>query len=168
MGESEARCRVLWTAESIATLKEMYAAGMSAGLIGRKMSLSRNSVIGKIHRLGLSREGEPTQRLPASSPPRKRPRRWGREPVINIVARIVNKRAGVVHPKSRAVARMSAQPSSDCAVRFLDRNVWQCAWPLWGEGVPLEAKMVCGAVVVAEDCSWCARHKRMATDRAAA
>jgi GcrA cell cycle regulator len=44
-----------WTAERIALLKNRIDAGLSCGQIAREMGLSRNAVIGKASRLGLSR-----------------------------------------------------------------------------------------------------------------
>lgn len=32
---------------------------------------------------------------------------------------------------------------------FIERRAQECAWPLWGEGVPLEQKRCCGAAVQA-------------------
>ncbi len=48
-----------WTDESIAKLKDLLAKGMSARQIGEELGgLSRNAVIGKAHRLGLSTQKE--------------------------------------------------------------------------------------------------------------
>jgi GcrA cell cycle regulator len=44
-----------WTTERIALLKDRLCAGFSCGQIARELGLSRNAVIGKTNRLGLSR-----------------------------------------------------------------------------------------------------------------
>src|SRR4051812_30193054 len=44
-----------WTTERIALLKDRIDAGLSCGQIAREIGVSRNAVIGKAHRLGLSR-----------------------------------------------------------------------------------------------------------------
>src|SRR5947207_14408569 len=45
-----------WTTERIALLKNRIDAGLSCGQIAREIGVSRNAVIGKVNRLGLSRE----------------------------------------------------------------------------------------------------------------
>lgn len=48
-----------WTEEQIAQAKGLWADGWSARQIGDKIGTSRNSVIGKLHRLGLTRADKP-------------------------------------------------------------------------------------------------------------
>lgn len=52
----------MWTDERVATLRKLVAAQNSAGTIGRMMGCTRNSIIGKVARLGLSFAGS-TKRL---------------------------------------------------------------------------------------------------------
>lgn len=42
-----------WTEDRVAELTKLYAEGYSAGIIGEKLGLSRNAIIGKIYRLKL-------------------------------------------------------------------------------------------------------------------
>jgi GcrA cell cycle regulator len=61
-----------WTDERVETLKRMWAEGQSASQIAKELGgVTRNAVIGKVHRLGLSnrsggREEEEEAALPAS------------------------------------------------------------------------------------------------------
>ncbi len=49
-----------WTDERVEKLKELWAEGMSASQIAKVMGgVTRNAVIGKVHRLGLSNRGGP-------------------------------------------------------------------------------------------------------------
>jgi GcrA cell cycle regulator len=49
-----------WTDERVDKLKELWAEGMSASQIAKVMGgVTRNAVIGKVHRLGLSNRGGP-------------------------------------------------------------------------------------------------------------
>lgn len=51
-----------WTEERVEKLKELWAAGMSASQIARTLgSVTRNAVIGKVHRLGLSNRAGASQ-----------------------------------------------------------------------------------------------------------
>jgi len=61
-----------WTDERVETLKKMWAEGQSASQIAKELgSVTRNAVIGKVHRLGLSNRagaGPVTGTTPAASP----------------------------------------------------------------------------------------------------
>src|SRR5690554_7667093 len=58
-----------WTDERVELLKKLWADGLSASQIaGRLGSVTRNAVIGKVHRLGLS--GRATPSRPVKRPPR--------------------------------------------------------------------------------------------------
>ena len=54
-----------WNDERIALLKKLWSEGLSASQIaGRLGSVTRNAVIGKVHRLGLSGRVDPYKRVP--------------------------------------------------------------------------------------------------------
>lgn len=50
---------MLWTDEKMHLLETHYTAGMSFRQIGELLGVSRNAVIGKIHRMGLPKRGTP-------------------------------------------------------------------------------------------------------------
>lgn len=57
-----------WTDERIAELTRLKREGLSISEIGRVMGTSRCAVVGKLHRLGLTRsENSPIVRLPATA-----------------------------------------------------------------------------------------------------
>lgn len=47
-----------WTNEMIDTLKKMWKEGLTTGEIGRRLGVSKNSIVGKVHRLQL--DGRPS------------------------------------------------------------------------------------------------------------
>lgn len=54
-----------WTDERIATLKQLWGAGLSASQIANRLGgLTRNAVIGKAHRLALTGRGAPRKDKP--------------------------------------------------------------------------------------------------------
>ena len=59
-----------WTDERVETLKRMWGEGQSASAIAKELGgVTRNAVIGKVHRLGLSnRTEEPEAAAPAPAP----------------------------------------------------------------------------------------------------
>lgn len=59
-----------WTDERVETLKRMWAEGQSASQIAKELGgVTRNAVIGKVHRLGLSNRAEDGADIPAAAPP---------------------------------------------------------------------------------------------------
>ncbi len=61
-----------WTDERVETLKKMWGEGQSASQIAKELGgVTRNAVIGKVHRLGLSNRagGAPPSQRPRKSPP---------------------------------------------------------------------------------------------------
>ncbi|MGB0747970.1 MAG: GcrA family cell cycle regulator [Magnetospiraceae bacterium] len=48
-----------WTEERIETLKELWTDGLPAGEIGRRLGVTKNAVVGKVHRLGLPKRPSP-------------------------------------------------------------------------------------------------------------
>jgi len=69
-----------WTDERVEILKKLWQDGLSASQIAAELGgVTRNAVIGKVHRLGLSGRGQPTttikrQRRAAPAAVRPRPR----------------------------------------------------------------------------------------------
>jgi len=69
-----------WTEERVATLRKLWAEGLSASQIAKQLGgVTRNAVIGKVHRLGLAGRATPSR-------PTKRPVRAVRPRVIGPTA----------------------------------------------------------------------------------
>ncbi|PHR57169.1 MAG: GcrA cell cycle regulator [Robiginitomaculum sp.] len=83
-----------WTDDRVETLKKLWTEGLSASQIAREMGgVTRNAVIGKVHRLGLSGRATP------SRPPRSRPRPRAKAKVI---------RTGAIAPSLKTPASAPA------------------------------------------------------------
>ncbi|MEM9600780.1 MAG: GcrA family cell cycle regulator [Pseudomonadota bacterium] len=55
-----------WTEDRVATLSKLWAEGLSASQIAKQLGgVTRNAVIGKVHRLGLSGRAKPSRPKPA-------------------------------------------------------------------------------------------------------
>ncbi|GGF67565.1 hypothetical protein GCM10011402_19940 [Paracoccus acridae] len=58
-----------WTDERVETLKRMWSEGQSASAIAKELGgVTRNAVIGKVHRLGLSNRNDEPEAAPAPAP----------------------------------------------------------------------------------------------------
>ncbi len=51
-----------WTDEKVATLKKLWDEGLTTGEIGKRLGVSKNSVVGKVHRLKLKSRPSPIKR----------------------------------------------------------------------------------------------------------
>ena len=55
-----------WTDEMIESLKKMWDEGLSTGEIGKRLGVSKNSIVGKVHRLKLSGRPSPIKKKDAA------------------------------------------------------------------------------------------------------
>jgi GcrA cell cycle regulator len=136
--------RFEWTAEFVARLTELWLAGRSATLIAKELGgdLSRNSIIGKVHRLNLQRQEDATRiarkaagtraqpggrpKPPKPPPAPKRPPEPRPEPLER------PPEAFSLLTSSRPVDLMGLKPTT-------------CRWPCWPNDS--EERLYCGAYV---------------------
>lgn len=135
-----------WTVERVQRLRTLWDSGLSASQVGDDLGITRNAVIGKLGRLGLTGvrslllAKQRAAKIEASG--QRKPRK------THLKLRMLH--AG---PEKTDLA----PDVSPCPVPFLERRTTQCAWPLWTDATPVSERMVCGAKAVPE-CSWCGRH----------
>src|SRR6266403_4891153 len=104
-----------WTTERIALLRNRIDAGFSCGQIAREIGVSRNAVIGKANRLGLSRFKSATGIKP---PKIARPR---------IFTQHKNLRTPEAKPQI-AFEKVSGDSANRCSLFELQQ--WHCRWPI--------------------------------------
>ncbi len=153
-----------WTEERVAELKKLWAEGHSASQIAKRLgSVTRNAVIGKVHRLGLSGRATPSR-------PVKRPPRLAR-PKPQAAPR--QAQAGRAAPGQMALREPMATPAPVEALENIEPRRLpngdmvtvmtvkdsMCKWPI---GDPADASFgFCGR----ESCAgspYCAEHGRLA------
>jgi len=142
-----------WTPDRIEQLRSCVAAGMTCSTIAAAIGVTRNAVIGKIHRLGLS-SGRPAgapARASTNCPPRAR---HPRVPTQRRLLRLAYAQASVGEQAPLNVLVASAHPRS--LVEITER---QCRWPI---GDPAAADFVfCGNDAIT-GFTYCLGHARMA------
>ena len=92
-----------WTDERVETLKKLWMEGLSASQIAGELGegVTRNAVIGKVHRLKLSARAKPTNSAPRARPAaRPAPRR-----VASPSAGLSSMGAGVAKPRPMMASR---------------------------------------------------------------
>lgn len=133
-----------WTDDRVYTLTRLWRDGLSASQIARALAggVTRNAVIGKVHRLGLSgraKRSAPTLRLRREARPR----------------RAIRRAATVPH----ATPSTPVEPPPEVgAASILSVRRGQCRWPI---GDPLaDGFCLCGAPAVRG--AYCAGHAEIA------
>jgi GcrA cell cycle regulator len=148
-----------WTDERVELLKKLWADGLSASRIAAELGgVSRNSVIGKVHRLGLSGRAKSAS---ASVPrQRKRVQHMMRLPRPGVRGNAVLAPMHVfetdVEPEP-AVVENIVPMGQRCSI--LELNESKCRWPI---GDPSAADFFfCGGKTI-EELPYCGFHSRIA------
>lgn len=139
----------IWTDDRVETLSKLWRDGQSASQIARSLGhgVTRNAVIGKIHRLGLS--GRAAPRLPGAGRPDQRRERRGRLPCRSAPVRAL--------PPSPPPAPDLPLPTTGLA-SVVSVGWRQCRWPM---GDPLgDDFCLCGRPAVRG--AYCAPHGALA------
>lgn len=153
-----------WTDERVEMLRKLWMDGKSASQIASELAngISRNAVIGKVHRLGLSGRAK----IANPAPPRPRPRPQGLRPN--------GMRANAASPNLRGATALAldhqplayavAIPEDIIApvaenVTIMELREAMCRWPL-GDPTTTEFRF-CGSRAN-PGCSYCCYHSRLA------
>jgi len=131
-----------WTDEAIARLRALWDEGHSTAEIGRRMSVSKNAVVGKAHRLNLPARPSPIRRDAAAAARAAAPRRVTGPTLPPLPASLEAVRAPeVVVAPPPVVAARAPQPAPRPAVpaplravaASRSRNL-TCCWPIGEPG----------------------------------
>ena len=141
-----------WNPERVEQLRNFVVAGLTCSQIAAEIGVSRNAVIGKIHRLGLG-SGRPERAPPRACPPRGRrsPFSPQRQLLRLLHAEIVGADSG------RAAEPIPIDSPQRCSLLELTKE--KCRWPISDPGAADFA--FCGNAAAA-GFSYCAAHARMA------
>ncbi|ESW92673.1 hypothetical protein NKL07_22010 [Mesorhizobium sp. C280B] len=158
-----------WTPERDEALKRLVAAGKSSSQIAALSGISRNSVIGRIHRLKLTlarRKGSSNPRAPqAPKPPADKPRRAPRRKLIAGVEQIVLSQKPVA-PRTSVPAVIPTFVDRDSyflpladtpPVDLMGLQGGRCRWPV--NGLYGRDPIYCGRHA---DGTYCRVHHRIA------
>jgi len=135
-----------WNDERLEALKGHFAAGLSCRQIAAEIGVSRNAVIGKLSRLGLTRDKPPG----ADSRSKKTRERRGRS-----VPRLQYEMLQQVYDEA-AVSDVHVVSEHRCSLFELSKE--HCRWPVNAEA---EAFSFCGNTTLA-GMPYCAGHTRLA------
>jgi GcrA cell cycle regulator len=155
-----------WTDERVELLKKLWTDGLSASQIAAELgNVTRNAVIGKVHRLGLSGRAKDAKPVSAAAP--QRPRKVARtpsapapiapQPHSNVVIAPIALQPMMEEPEVLAEDDM-AVPMSE-RVTIMDLRESMCRWPM-GDPTKPEFRF-CGARSIT-GLPYCTHHARIA------
>ncbi|MDR1694206.1 MAG: GcrA family cell cycle regulator [Lactobacillaceae bacterium] len=160
-----------WTDEMVADLRKMWAEGLTTGEIAKRLSVSKNSIVGKVHRLGLSGRPSPIKKKTpvegqAETPKEhKTPKKEKAEAKIEVLKEEkaeapkapkketkkekAPKEANEVIEETKEVKHSKKEPeqvkTDDGIIRLTDLDMHTCRWPI---GDPKDEKFhFCGKKV---------------------
>lgn len=149
-----------WTAERIELLKRCFDAGLSCGQTAREIGVTRNAVIGKMNRLGLSRP----KNLVARQLEQRRATRLAR-PKTPRIWRAQHPRPNVFAQHARAAFPSPKSPAEDIPIcngrgcTLLELSQGKCRWPMSNPGA--EDFCFCGNEPL-QGLPYCVGHARIA------
>jgi GcrA cell cycle regulator len=158
-----------WDAERVDQLKRCFEAGLTCSEIAREIGVTRNAVIGKLSRLGLTRPrdvlGKPLRRAAdLARPNMPRPRRFRRAPADIFGQREMLKRVfAAAQPDAYEQPIVPIDNGRGCTLFELGER--KCRWPISDPG--RDDFCFCGNEPV-PGLPYCAGHARMAYRRAGA
>lgn len=148
-----------WTDDRVEQLKKLWEAGLSASQIAAELgNVTRNAVIGKVHRLGLSGRAK----SPSSAAPRPRKARPAQH-MMRISRPVARGNTALAHVfevevEADPVAYDNVVPMSQ-RLSLLELTEATCHWPVGDPGSP--DFFFCGGKSVA-GLPYCPHHSRVA------
>ena len=144
-----------WTPERIETLARLWNDGLSASQIAGKLGeVTRNAVIGKVHRLGLTGRRATTARQPRRTSPRRD--RAGR---VSMRKPVPRSRPSPVTPD-----RLPPAPAA-LMIALAELSGSGCHWPIGDPRLP--GFGFCGAKTAPGRQPYCAHHQAAGHERRA-
>ena len=116
-----------WTEDRVGALKKLWLEGQSASQIAKQLGggVTRNAVIGKVHRLGLSGRAAPSQPARATfRPTRPRP---AAQPTQ---APSAPRRIEAVQPRPAAAQVPAPMPDLPGTATVMTLGAHMCKWPI--------------------------------------
>ena len=141
-----------WTDERIALLKQLHAEGKSATITANELGCTRNSVIGKWHRLGLEkRQSKIRMNIPGHP-------RAARKPRVFTTKRLPE---WIEEPQFFDPTEYDLNIPQDQRRTILSVGAQECRWPI---DPPEGERFFCGGSV-AQEKPYCPAHCRVAFRR---
>lgn len=150
-----------WTDDRVELLKRLWAEGLSASQIAGELgNVTRNAVIGKVHRLGLSGRAKPARSAPVRARRPRNPARGGASGYAtlgNTALKVEADPAPAARPAPAPVAELVVPREEGKSILELTEQT--CKWPIGDPGT--DDFYFCGRRAET-GMPYCAHHARVA------
>lgn len=133
-------------AEELAEAIRLYQSGLTPSEIARKLKVTPGTIIGRLHRAGVTKKRQPQQRQP-------QPR------TAAGIVELAAKRIAAQHEGFEKIEAAS-EAANDDAIPLIGRPVSSCAWPVGTPDRP--ANQLCCGQGRAGESPYCERHRAKA------
>lgn len=123
-----------WTEQMVEDLKKMWHEGLTTGEIGKRLGVSKNSIVGKVHRLQLSGRPSPIKKKDEAAPEKTMPEKTAKkeEKAAPAKPKEEKKPEPAKEEKFEPIAKMSLKSnfphSGKTSLTDLDNHT--CRWPI--------------------------------------
>ena len=125
-----------WTDEMVEDLKRMWHEGLTTGEIGKRLGVSKNSIVGKVHRLNLSGRPSPIKKKEedgiSAQPqkPKEEKKAAKSAPAPEPEAKTAVKENTAAKQESRSFCPTAEERGKSGKTMLTDLDNHTCRWPL--------------------------------------
>jgi len=118
---------MIWNDETVEELKRMWDRGMTTGQIAKALNVTKNSIIGKVHRLCLTARPSPIKKVSTAKEEKKTPLVEKAPKTVKAPAKEVS--VAVEVPQIKEVSSISS-PIEETNIPLVKLDNHTCRWPL--------------------------------------
>ena len=151
-----------WTEEMVDDLRRMWTEGKTANEIAKILNVSKNSIVGKVHRLCLTARPSPIKKKsdkPENPAPEKNQQTMAQESVKQPKKDVVKPVQTETKPEAPEIKETVKEKNKNGNVKLVDLDSHTCRWPI---GDPRDDDFCfCGKKVRAGQ-TYCDEHSQVA------
>ena len=123
---------MIWTDEAVEELKKMWDKGMTTGQIAKVLGVTKNSIIGKVHRLCLTARPSPIKKSTNSEKEDTKPAKTEKNTTkkAKTTAPKAEKVKEVVIEKKEEVTKVETPTIEELNIPLVKLDNHTCRWPL--------------------------------------
>ena len=143
-----------WTEQMVEDLRQMWLEGLTANEIAKKLGVSKNSIVGKVHRLCLTARPSPIKKKEETEEPKKTAQKQ--------VIETINEEflPEIEEEETLEIEEISApKPSKVNGVKLVNLDSHTCRWPI---GDPRDEDFCFCVKKVRAGQTYCDEHAAMA------
>lgn len=143
-----------WTEEMVSDLKKMWDEGLTTNEIAKRLNVSKNSIVGKVHRLNLKAR---------PSPIKKKEEVVAEKPAVAVAVAEESTKSPSKTIKKISISPMQisgeSKPKKDSCIKLTELDSHTCRWPI---GDPRDDNFCFCGKTVRSGQTYCEEHSAIA------